>query len=513
MTAQVTTHPSQRELQGNADARAKVASRALAWPFVAACVVFLGTARTSRALWPDAFYDLYAGRYVAAHGIPQHNVLTAAAHGARWIDQQWLGQVLYYWAWKIGGYPALALLSVMLVSAGFFVLARLMLRRGVSVTSTLAWTLAGFAVSYGYAVPRVQSFGYLFFPLLLWLVVVDNDAPRPRRLTWLAIPLLVMWANIHGSVLMGAGLISAYAGYRVLRAVLKHEHHCIAAYLMLGTASVAAVFCTPYGPGVIKYYRSLIGNPLLARNVAEWGPPNPLNPICWAFFAVAAIAVATVIISWRRGRRPDSLLLAIAAGTLALAGLALRNDVWFGFAGCLLVADILPHGPRPQAFRRPFTLAVAAVMAGAAVASTIVLAREPVATYESMLPRRAISVAATIASRSKGARIISDVYGSDGMLWLKPTLFGRVAFDTRLEQYTRTQLRTDLTFLYARPGWQRATIGYSIIVVTPGQSDPTLVRDVTHLRGWRVVFSDRQGVVAVRTGLAQPRSDTGRSAP
>src|SRR5258708_38322815 len=64
----------------------------------------------SRYLFADSYYDLYAGRYIARHGIPHHNVITVAAHGGPWIDQQWLAHVIYYGAWAAGRYPAVAFL-------------------------------------------------------------------------------------------------------------------------------------------------------------------------------------------------------------------------------------------------------------------------------------------------------------------------------------------------------------------------------------------------------------------
>jgi hypothetical protein len=37
-----------------------------------------------------------SGREVAQHGLPHHDSLTLWTLGARWIDQQWLGQLFYY---------------------------------------------------------------------------------------------------------------------------------------------------------------------------------------------------------------------------------------------------------------------------------------------------------------------------------------------------------------------------------------------------------------------------------
>ena len=77
------------------------------WPLSIAGLVFTGVAfTTGRLLMLDTYASLTAGRLISQHGLPRTETLTWAAHGKPWIDQQWLGQWLYYQAYRIGGYPA-----------------------------------------------------------------------------------------------------------------------------------------------------------------------------------------------------------------------------------------------------------------------------------------------------------------------------------------------------------------------------------------------------------------------
>ena len=79
---------------------------------MAACLAaaaFTGVAlTTARLLTPDAYLDLYSGRWIAAHGLPRHDPFTAEGHGRAWIDQQWLSHLIYYRMWQLGGYPLVA---------------------------------------------------------------------------------------------------------------------------------------------------------------------------------------------------------------------------------------------------------------------------------------------------------------------------------------------------------------------------------------------------------------------
>src|SRR5438094_631784 len=52
---------------------------------------------------------------------------------------------------------------------------------------------------------RVQSLVFVLFAALLWVLAADSR--RPSRRVFLALPLLVLWANLHGTAFLGAALI------------------------------------------------------------------------------------------------------------------------------------------------------------------------------------------------------------------------------------------------------------------------------------------------------------------
>jgi hypothetical protein len=470
----------------------------LGWLVAVTALIFFATAQYCQRLYVDTYFDLYAGRYVAEHGIPQRNVVTVLAHGKPWIDQQWLGQLIYYRMWQLGGYAAVVILSIALIAVGFAIFGALMLRRGASPLRMCAWTLAAFAVSFGYATPRAQSFGYLFFPLLLWLVLADNATRRPRLLTWLSIPLLAVWANVHGSVLLGAGFVGLHAAGRAWGAMRNRDSRGLAAYLLLGICAALALLCTPYGAGVVHYYGSLIGNPELAAAGTEWTPPSPAHADAWAFFAVVIAVAVAVVVGWRRGARLQPELAILGLVTLGVALLAFRNTPWFAFAGCLLAVDMLAGRVPRMAVAASFRRTIAAALTACAVIFGIGLAQTSVSQYQSWLPARPIDVAATIAGRNPGLPVLSDQWCAVGLLWLHPALFGRVAFDVRAEQYSQAQLSSIFAFMFAdRPQWQRLLRGYNLVVVSR-RWHPRLAAAMTKMAGWRVVYSDMSGVVVER---------------
>lgn len=57
---------------------------------------------------PDFGWHLQAGRYILAHGIPTHDIFTYTAADFRWIDHEWLSDVVMALLFGAGGYWLLA---------------------------------------------------------------------------------------------------------------------------------------------------------------------------------------------------------------------------------------------------------------------------------------------------------------------------------------------------------------------------------------------------------------------
>src|SRR6266480_4761613 len=155
----------------------------------------------------DTWMTLLYGREVAHHGLPHHDALTIWAHGRTWVDQQWLGQLIYYGVYAIGGIRAMLALNALGLAAGTGVAIVAARRLGGSARSVTWLVLLSFVViAWSTWVARVQSIVFVLFAGMLWLLAADSRRPS-RRVFW-ALPMLVLWANVHGTAFLGAGLIA-----------------------------------------------------------------------------------------------------------------------------------------------------------------------------------------------------------------------------------------------------------------------------------------------------------------
>jgi hypothetical protein len=410
----------------------------------------------------DSWMTFVAGREIAQHGLPSHETLTVIAQGHRWTDQQWLAQIVFYGAERLGGMQLAVLLDVALVTATFalgIVVAR---RRGASARSTLIVAVFAVLVAPWSWQLRAQALALPLFVAVLTLAAAEVRSPSRRTL--LALPLVALWANLHGSVLVGAGVVSL-AGLAGLAARLRRAGGApgLPRALVLTVAPWACLIASPYGVHLVGYYRLMLFDSPVSKVISEWQAPKPHG---WylVFFLFAAATV--VLAAWQR-RRLGWYGLAILAVTFAGSLRSGRGIVWFTLAALVLMPAALDGalGDRDPPLRRRLGVALGGTFAAILVVTLAVVAARPLSWFESEWPEAVPAAVARAAAEVDGPKAVfpSDMHG-DWLLWKAPELRGRIAYDVRFELLTGSQLSSLVLYKSGRPGWQRAADGYRILV-------------------------------------------------
>jgi hypothetical protein len=465
-----------------------------AWPVLAFGIFFalLSDVRF-RTFHSDTYMTLTAGREVAHHGLPGVERLTLGAAGHHWVDQQWLAQWLFFRAWQGGGDAAVALLAAALTAGGFALLTALLLSRGTTSGRALEWSVLAFAVALPDSGVRSQAFAYPLFVGLVCLLLRDLEGPGSPIGLLPAIALLVVWANLHGSVLLGAVLTAAYCGWQAVRR-FRAERRASVLYAGVGVAALASPLATPYGAETLSYYRAVLANPAIRSFSSEWQPARPTTIAALGFFVLVAMLALLLWRSLRRGVRPDPVLLT-ATTALCIAGFyALRWEAWAAVVGVVLGADLLvgrhvSPKTKPRHVRAALVLGVILVLA-----SSVALSSQPASRFGSAGPVGAMHAAARYAAANPRTAILADDSAADALLWTHPELAGRVGFDDRLEIYSRAAVLRWADFIRGNRGALPKSYG----IVVAGAANRRLVRRIRTLPDWRVVYDRPDGTVAVR---------------
>jgi hypothetical protein len=436
------------------------------------------------------------GREVVQHGLPSHDVLTVWAHGRTWVDQPWLGQLAFYGAFAIGGIrAAFALHAVALaVSIGLAIVAA---RRLGGSTRAVTWLALGsfIVVAWSSWTLRVQSLVFPLFVGLLWLLAADSRKPSAR--VFLALPILVLWANLHGTAFLAAGLVALRGASMLLERERPFRRRVPAAAVLL--ASPALLLASPYGLSLVDYYHRLLLNPAFRQYVTEWSPTR-LTIATVPFYVLAFLA------AWVAGRCRSRLTLFEQVAllmSLTLALLAIRSVIWFMLTALVLLPVALDGvlsshwgNPRYKYLNRLIALPapfVCAWIVGGALA-------HPASWYTQDFPPAAGNAVARVAATDPQLRIFVNERFADWLLLQHPELRGRVAFDGRFELLTAKELRRMVEFRARVIGALRATRPYGLLVLDPA-TESKVAKTLLVDPGRSVVYRD-SNVIVIRQPTA-----------
>ena len=463
-----------------------------------AAVVVLSLAGIPSHLSQDGWLALVAGRIIAHSGIPHHDYLTVMAHGVRWNDQQWLAQLLMYGLYRLGGLALLTVLYVLITGAAFAMAIVAARRLGATDRHVIAMLpLGGFFYLATAVSIRTQGFAYPLFVGTLWLLA--SEVRRPTRRAYLVFPMLILWANLHGSVTMGAGMACLYGvcllwqGFRARgwSGLLDRRG------LIFLIVSPLCLLVTPYGLNIIDYYKATLLNPEFSKLVSEWQPVTAYMVLA---VPLLVVMVGTVWALGRSGRRTPLfhhlVLIALALGAVD----AVRNITWFGLALVVLVPATLTEirAVKPEAPRRHrLNVTLAGVSVALLVLMVVSTLAKPASWFEGTYPTRAVSTVRTLMQRDPTAKVFADVRYADWLVWHDPSLAGHIAYDTSFENLTVKQLVTLNELGQALlPGQRDPLAPYSILVLYPkNRSTNRILLTRTHahvvLRSKRVLIATK----------------------
>jgi hypothetical protein len=438
----------------------------------------------------DSWLNLASGREVVHHGLPSHDQLTVYGLGATWTDQQWLAQVFMYAVYSLGGFALLSIATCASVVGAFSIAAAA--ARSLGAGPRAFWVMflpVLVAAPWAWSI-RAQMLALPLYTALLWLLA--SEARAPSRRVWLAFPLLVVWANIHGSVALGALLVVLLGAYELVRTRGRSWARSIALVVLVPLA----VLVTPYGPAdTVRYYHLMLVDPPFAGRVTEWSWAAPAANTMF-FYALAAIAVVVVWLGRHRLTIFDMLVLGL---TLAGGVDAIRGIMWFALACMVFLPVAIGHrleSKRRGEPRRGLNVAIAAGLTVALVAVSSSLFLRDETWFESYWPHE--TVEAVRGELKPGDQVFAPDRFSDWILFKIPELRGRVAYDVRFELYDRRFFQRLQDYNYeAGPNWKSFADGYRIVIVDETVKSHT--KDFEKEPNARVIYRDDEITVVARS--------------
>lgn len=462
----------------------------------------------------DFWWHVRVGRWIVEHGrLPGHDLFTYTVSDHRWVDHEYLTEVL---TWLLQARFGLAGVSVafgLLIWLGLvFLLVASRPGRHPYVIVGLALVLALLAGAPIWG-PRPQMVTFVLVSLeLLWLRRFLEGSSR--AVLWLP-ALMALWSNLHGGwpvgfLFLGIALLSELTHWLGDRSSVEHLQRA-RILLIVGALSALAVLVNPNGPSVYAYPLQTLTSAAQRDLIAEWLSPNFHLPELRAFEVMLVLVVAGLVL----GRRPLFDLLAVLAA-IVLALESVRHVALFvATATPVLVASWsgvwrrlaarVPWSRPTSPSRRWLSAVTVAVLALVAVGVTARtgdnLRRQPALTSQSVPTGAADWLA---VHPEVGTRMFNQ-YAWGGYL---ADRFYPIP-NRRLFVFSEGVLMGDeLLLRYRRvaavsPGWQDVLDQAGVDYVVFDAGSP-LDEVLSIAPSWRLAYRDRTAVIYVRAGPVGP---------
>jgi hypothetical protein len=221
---------------------------------------------------PDTFWQITIGQWILDHGaVPHADVYSFTMRGQPWISTQWLAQVAYAQAYAIAGWTGPVVLASVCIAATFALFTRY-LARHLSESTTLVFAAAALALTVPHLLARPHV---LALPVMVaWVGGLVASADRRGAPSFWLLPLMTLWANLHGGFVLGLALMAPIAVDAVWNAEASRRKALALRWAAFAVASLAASCVTPYGWGSLLAARKILSLGEALPLIMEWRPAD-----------------------------------------------------------------------------------------------------------------------------------------------------------------------------------------------------------------------------------------------
>ena len=219
------------------------------------------------------------------------------------MPSEWLSEVLYALAFKFGGWRAVTVLAATSCAALVGVLCLYLLRH-LRFSVAIGWTVLTAAAISWHFYARPHIFSYLL--LAVWLVSLlnaydDKGSNLPSAFT--LAPLMILWANLHGSVSVGLALLYIFAGFCLYQSILQRDYRKCRRLLVVTSAVTVCALLTPYGFWPAFTILDLMNMKFAVSHIVETTSPNFQRLIFHLIYLVTIFAAIAGLGIQLRGPR------------------------------------------------------------------------------------------------------------------------------------------------------------------------------------------------------------------
>jgi hypothetical protein len=437
----------------------------------------------------DTYWHIAAGKWILDHhALPRVDIYSFTKAGEPWISTSWLAQVLFAATYEVAGWAGPIVLAATCIAATFALLVFVLSRR-IPSTYAIMVALAALLLStpHFFARPHV-----LALPVMVaWVNGLLSASERREAPSFWLLPLIALWANLHGGFVFGLALVAPFAFDALWNAEGSQRRPLALRWIAFGICAMAACCVTPYGWGSLLASRKILELGELLRLIYEWMPANFSS-----FSPFEACVLASIAGALFCGVKLPLPRIVLVLGLFHMALSHVRNIEIFALLMPLVVVTPVASQFGLQAARFVKTTFPAASIA-AIVAILGFSTWAFVANHTFSLAANQSPVAAVDVLKQQNAKHVLNDLPFGGYLisrGLPVFIDGRAElYGERFEMtyYRALELKDVNLFLDMLKSFD-----IDAVLLTPSTPAAKLL---DHLDGWQRVYSDETAVVHIRT--------------
>ena len=261
---------------------------------------------------PDFGWHLKFGQEtLETKSVPHIEHVSFALFGQRWVDHEWLLNVVVYLIYSKFGYLTLNLFFAIIPVVTFILLNNFLIKKHNLNTFHIFFLMLIELLAIFGILPhsgiRVQEINFLFLFLLL-LILFKFDKNKNYKILFFVPPLMFLWSCLHGGFLVGFAVLFLFFCVKILELILKKftkfnfieysSKFYFKDFVMFASVSIFSFLLTFLGPYGLELYSFLYQyrDTFYLMHVSEWLPVYYPTVMASKFFYLI-ITIAFLIFS------------------------------------------------------------------------------------------------------------------------------------------------------------------------------------------------------------------------
>lgn len=223
----------------------------------------------------DPYWHIKIGEWISVnHKVPTTGIFMYSNLDMPWISHEWLSSLFLYTIYHYTGWAGLIFSTLICLLASILLLMRFLLKR-LPVVHCRILVLFAILLLIQHILPRPHMFA---LPIIIyWTSQLIEASEKQLSPPFNMLPLMIIWANIHGSFLAGIVFCIFWGAESVFYAQENVRKELVYKWFIFVLASFLCATVSPHGINGLLLPLQISNMNVALSYIGEWRSPNFQN--------------------------------------------------------------------------------------------------------------------------------------------------------------------------------------------------------------------------------------------